>query len=115
MGLLERRAHHSDRRSSLIEVTEAGQEKLDCDPLGDLIRCFHGLPEAERKAFGTTLKTLGKSLSALRGVPMFGKCDDCSHCEARDSVTAYCRCTQQLLTDTEMSSLCVDYLPNQKA
>lgn len=111
MGLLERRQHESDGRCSQIELTQAGSEKLSHDPMSDLARVFGELPEDERMAFGQTLRRLSRSLAALRETPVFGKCTDCGHCEERKDETAFCHCTQSLLSEEEMSTLCVDFMP----
>lgn len=111
MGLLQRCEHQGDKRVTQIELTPAGYEKLCHDPLGDLIKVFEDLPRAERKAFGETLGRLGKALAALRETPVFGKCTDCSYCDKKDEVSAYCHCTKSLLQADEMSALCIDYRP----
>ncbi|HPD92304.1 MAG: winged helix DNA-binding protein [Rhodobacter sp.] len=109
LGLLQRRAHDSDGRSALIEVTEAGQDKLRRDPLADLTRCIRALPDARRREFLSTLTELGGALARMRTAPTFGKCGDCGHCDTSGGAGAYCRCTQEMLDGTEMQSICVDF------
>lgn len=109
LGLLERRAHDSDGRSAMIEVTAAGQAKLQRDPLADLTRCIRALPDPRRREFLATLTELGGALARLRTAPTFGKCGDCGHCDTSGGSGAYCRCTQEMLNGTEMQSICVDF------
>lgn len=111
LGLVERRAHDSDGRAALIEPTEAGLAKLECDPLRDLIACIRTLPEGRRMAFTQTLADLAESLARRREAPVFGTCGDCGHCESERSGGAYCRCTQSLLSGSDMQTLCVDFAP----
>ncbi len=109
MGFLEKRAHESDGRSALIELTEAGYAKLADDPLGDLIRCIRALPDSQREAFTATVNELRGALARMRAAPTFGKCGDCGHCDREGPESAYCRCTQSMLTGGEMTSLCIDF------
>lgn len=111
LGLLERCANEADGRSALIEVTEAGHAKLSADPLTDLMRCLDALPEAERLAFGRTLARLNADMARLRATPVFGECGACGHCDTAPGNGAYCRCTQQMLSEGEMQALCIDFAP----
>ncbi|MCC5971916.1 MAG: winged helix-turn-helix transcriptional regulator [Pararhodobacter sp.] len=110
-GLLERHANQSDGRSSLIEVTPAGHEKLQNDPLSALTRAIDLLPEAERARFTAVIAHLATRLARERTAPLFGNCGDCGHCDTTDSGPAYCRCTQSLLAQEDMNALCVDFSP----
>ncbi|MFN4101014.1 MAG: MarR family winged helix-turn-helix transcriptional regulator [Pararhodobacter sp.] len=111
MGLLEKRAHESDGRSFLIEITEEGRARLAGDPLDDLIGCIRDLPPARRAAFTRTLADLIEAMARLRSAPTFGKCGDCGHCDTSKPDTAFCRCTRSLLGGPEMNTLCVDFAP----
>ena len=113
MGLLEKRVHENDRRSALIEVTEAGRAKLCADPLGDLIECIRALPQDRREALTDTITSLGVALAKRRAAPTFGQCGDCGHCDAADSDGSFCHCTQQMLSGPEMKSLCIDFAPTK--
>ena len=111
LGLLEKRSHESDGRSFMIELTEAGREKLAFDPLDDLISCIRELPPTRRVAFTETLAQLGEALARLRAAPTFGKCGDCGHCDTSKGSEVYCRCSQSLLAGADMRSLCIDFAP----
>ncbi len=108
MGLLARQSHDSDGRSTLIEVTEAGQAQLRRDPLRDLRGVLAALPGASRAALADALAQAIADLARLRAAPVFGTCGDCNHL---DSKASYCHCTQSLLTQPEMQSICVDFQP----
>ncbi len=112
LGLLEKRANASDGRSFLIDVTDAGRTRLTRDPLDDLIQCIRALPDDRRISFTETLTELGGALSRRRAAPTFGKCGDCGHCDTTQTGGAYCRCTQSMLSGTEMQTLCIDFAPN---
>jgi len=111
MGYLERRAHESDGRSALIEVTEAGRARLAADPLADLAGCIALLPEDQRRALAGALAGLAAAMARVRTAPQFGPCQGCSHCDTTQPGPAYCRCTQTLLDQGEMDALCADFLP----
>jgi len=109
LGLLERHANEADARSTLIEVTADGHQKLAHDPLADLCRCIAALPVEQRKVFANTLTQISTTMAQLRAAPTFGNCDDCGHCDALPTGGAYCRCTQSLLTEGDMGALCIDF------
>ena len=111
MGLLTRRANAQDARSTLIDVTEAGQERLRQDPLGDLIALIDAMEPERRAAFDGALAEIASSLAQRRAAPTFGQCGDCGHCDTSGAQGAYCRCTQTLLQDPEMRALCIDFTP----
>lgn len=109
MGLLERHVNKADARSALIEVTAAGQQKLAHDPLADLSRCIAALPDDQRKVFAATLAKVSDALAQMRAAPTFGNCGDCGHCDTTNAGGTYCRCTHSILSEGEMTSLCVDF------
>lgn len=111
LGLLERHPNKADKRSALIEVTAEGHRKLVRDPLADLSKCIHELPEEQRKIFSGALSQIAETLAQMRAAPTFGNCGDCGHCDPSISSGAYCRCTQSMLTEGEMGSLCIDFAP----
>jgi len=111
LGLLHRRNHDSDGRSTLIEVTEQGRAKLDNDPLADLSRCLDALPEDQKALFTAVLTRLGTDLARVRAAPVFGQCTDCGHCDNAAPGGTYCRCTQSTLDGSEHGALCVDFAP----
>lgn len=109
LGLLERHVNETDARSALIEVTPEGLRKLARDPLADLSRCIAALPDDQRKTFAATLGKVSAALAKMRTAPTFGNCGDCGHCDTTNARGTYCRCTQTLLSEGEMGSLCVDF------
>jgi len=111
LGYLERHANEHDARSTLIEVTPAGQAKLGDDPLSALTDAINQLPGAERERFATLIGRLATTMARTRTAPLFGNCGDCGHCDTSGKGPAYCRCTQTLLHHEEMSALCVDFSP----
>lgn len=111
LGFLMRRAHDSDGRSALIDLTEAGRAKLADDPLGDLMHCIGALPPDRKALFEQTLGALTEALAQRRAAPVFGTCGDCGHCDSGRGNGAYCRCTQSMLAGDEMQTLCVDFAP----
>lgn len=111
LGLLERHANQADGRSALIEVTPAGHCKLVQDPLADLNHCIAALPDAQRSVFAATLIQLAEAMARLRAAPAFGNCGDCGHCDQSDDGGCYCRCTQSMLTPSDMGALCIDFSP----
>jgi len=112
MGLLEKHVNESDARSALIEVTQAGKDKLTNDPLTDLCKCIDTLPEDLRHGFRDALSHISTSLARMRASPTFGNCGDCGHCDTTDAKGAYCHCTQSLLMQCDMDNLCIDFAPS---
>lgn len=111
LGLLERRTHDTDARSTLIEVTAQGHARLAQDPLGCLMALLDAMPSQQRADFNATLTRLAADLARKRAAPTFGQCGDCGHCENAVAGGGYCRCTQSVLEGGEMSALCVDFTP----
>ena len=111
LGYLERHANEADARSTLIEVTAAGRAKLCDDPLCALTQAIDNLAESERKQFATLSARLATTMARARTAPLFGNCGDCGHCDTTGKGPAYCRCTQSLLAQDDMSALCVDFSP----
>lgn len=114
LGLLQRQNNASDARSTLLEVTQAGHDMLCHDPLGDLRRVLAALPEDLRQTLSVALQRATTDLARLRQVPTFGTCADCSHCK-EGTDTAYCHCTESMLTKPEMASFCIDFQPTNRA
>lgn len=110
-GLLERHVCKMDARSALIEVTPDGHQKLANDPLSDLCSCIDALPEDMRNSFTSALSSISAALSRKRDTPAFGNCGDCGYCETSEDGTAYCHCTQSMLTPVDMDNLCIDFAP----
>ncbi|PQO24764.1 MarR family transcriptional regulator [Rhodobacteraceae bacterium WD3A24] len=110
LGLLERHASDTDRRSARFEVTEAGRAKLADDPLAALARVLRELPSGEASRFLDTLRTATSELAAARAAPVFGSCNDCTYFEGGTS-TGYCHCAEASLLGEELAALCIDYNP----
>ena len=113
MGLLARRTHATDGRSTLIEVTDAGRGVLEQDPLRDLRHVLDQLDPKTRLALSEALDQAIAGLAQSRNAPVFGSCADCSHCQIAEA-SSYCHCTQSLLTLPEMNEICVDFHPNRR-
>ena len=114
MGLLQRKCNEMDGRSALIELTPAGRETLQRDPLADLHKVLDALPPASRSALAEALRTATGALAQLRLSPTFGRCEDCTHCDPSPG-GAFCHCTQATLMAEEMDALCVDFTPIRQA
>lgn len=110
LGLLSRRTHQSDGRSTVLDVTQAGHELLRHDPLRDLRQVLSQLPKSAQDALANTLGQAIADLAQARDAPVFGTCSDCSHCEMEAS-TSYCHCTQTMLSLPDMRAICVDFQP----
>lgn len=110
MGLLSRRTHQSDGRSTVLDVTQAGHDLLQHDPLRDLRHVLTQLPQASQDMLAQALGQAISDLAQARDAPVFGTCSDCTHCEMEDNAS-YCHCTQSMLTLPEMRAICVDFQP----
>ncbi|MBK5928040.1 MarR family winged helix-turn-helix transcriptional regulator [Rhodobaculum claviforme] len=111
LGLLERHRNEDDGRSIRFELTQAGRAALDADPLRTLSARIEGLPEARRADLLAALKTLTGALALGQDVPLFGTCADCTHCDAPQGATAFCRCAEATLLASDMDALCIEFAP----
>lgn len=114
LGLLSRRTHQSDGRSTVLDVTEAGHELLLHDPLKNLRQVLARLPQDAKEVLADVLGQAIADLAQAKDAPVFGTCSDCSHCET-DNSAIYCHCTQSMLTQPEMHAICVDFHPARQA
>ncbi len=64
-GLLASRPHPRDRRSSLFDLTDAGQDKVRRDPLARLARALAEVDAADRNAFARVVVKLAETLGAV--------------------------------------------------
>ena len=109
MGLLAKRAHETDKRSFLIELTDAGRAKLKRDPMDDLSVAIAALPANRQAMLADILGELVETMARKREAPTFGHCGDCGHCDTSRPGEVFCRCTSMMLTDAETSTLCIDF------
>jgi DNA-binding MarR family transcriptional regulator len=107
-GYLVRRRSEEDRRSVRFELTEAGQQMLDRDPLRHLAESIGRLGAEERTALGRALPALAIDLATARGANAFGTCGDCRHFSARDG-GGHCACVSAELTPEEIGQLCASF------
>jgi DNA-binding MarR family transcriptional regulator len=112
LGLLSRQMHETDGRSTVIEVTSAGHDMLQHDPMAELRRALERLAPQAREAVAQALGQAVSHLAQSRNAPVFGSCSDCSHCQT-DAGGSYCHCTQSLLSLPEMDAICVDFQPSR--
>ncbi|TQM93062.1 MarR family winged helix-turn-helix transcriptional regulator [Roseinatronobacter monicus] len=110
LGLLSRRTHQSDGRSTVLDVTEAGHDLLRHDPMRDLRQVLSRLKPETQGALADALGQAISDLAQARNAPVFGTCADCNHCETEGS-TSYCHCTQSMLSLPDMRAICVDFQP----
>lgn len=113
-GLLRRCNSETDGRSALIDVTDAGRAMLARDPMSDLREVLGTLSPDRRAALGATLRATAEALARTRAAPVFGRCEECSHCTPAER-GVYCRATRAELDGSEMQALCVDFLPRTGA
>ncbi len=110
MGLLERRSHATDGRSTILELTEAGHAMLAEDPIEDLRRVLDRLPPEARASLQGALGQVMSDLAERRDAPVFGSCVDCTHC-LRVAGEVICRQSQAPLDRAEMDAICVAFAP----
>ena len=113
LGLRARQTPATDGRSTVIDVTDAGRQMLQHDPLRELRRVLEQLDPTARLALSDALDQAVSDLAQSRNAPVFGSCADCSHCQIAEPAS-YCHCTQSLLTLPEMDAICVDFNPNRR-
>lgn len=107
-GLLSRTRSEEDRRSVRFELTRAGQETLESDPLRHLSNSIARLEPALQAALARALPALAVDIAAARGAPAFGTCGDCRHFAAGPGA-GYCACVAAELAPDEMGRLCANF------
>ena len=114
LGLLERHRNEDDGRSIRFELTAEGRTALAADPLKALSARIGELPEERRTALLAALKTLTGALALGEGLPLFGTCADCTHCDVPQSGgAAFCRCAEATLLAGDMDALCIEFAPRR--
>ncbi len=106
--LLSRRKSKSDGRSVQFEVTRAGRDMLNQDPLRHLSAAIGDLPEVDQTVLERLLPVLTVALAEQRSTPAFGTCNDCRFYENRDG-TGYCACVAVDLAPSEIGKLCANF------
>lgn len=115
-GYLEGRRDQRDGRSVRYEVTPAGRERLESDPLDRLSGAIARLPAGQRTAFVDAVQGLSRDLSDARGRERFGTCSDCAHLVAPEAGVGcgpHCNCLGMALLTEELDRLCVDFEPRK--
>lgn len=111
MGLLARQDNETDRRSTLLDVTEAGHAMLRRDPVDDLRKALTRLSPQEQSTLAASLAKVGIALAQLRDAPIFGTCVDCQHCQiAGDG--HFCHQAQGFLNSGDMAAICANFQPS---
>jgi len=110
LGYLERSRGLSDRRSAVFDVTPAGMEALDNDPLKDLVKTLDDLPKDKREALCDALLTLNKSTEESekgREETHFGTCSNCKFFQqGGQQGGGYCTQSSAALDLCDIDKLC---------
>ncbi|WP_114966349.1 MarR family winged helix-turn-helix transcriptional regulator [Alkalilacustris brevis] len=114
LGLLERHRNEDDGRSIRFELTPAGHEVLQQDPLKALARALEALPQPTRDTLFAALRQVACDLADDRQSPAFGTCADCAHCESTSEAPAFCRCAAATLGASDMGALCIEFSPRRQ-
>lgn len=105
-GLVEEARSETDRRSVVLEPTEAGRA---CVGTADALdAALAGLPEAQAAALETGLGDLVSDLLKRRGGRSFGICRTCRHHEGRPD-GGHCRLLRVDLAPFETGQLCHEH------
>ncbi len=110
LDLLARRDHDHDGRSTVIEVTEAGEAQLRADPMHDMRVVLDGLSRDQQETLSRALGQTIHDLATRRAAPVFGTCADCRHCETR-AQGDFCLSTRTALSPADMQAICVGFHP----
>lgn len=104
LGYLERSRGVDDRRSAVFDVTQAGMEALNADPLNMLVKTLDELPQDKRETLGEALLTLNEeSQEAETG---FGSCSNCRHFKQCGLNSGFCNQSAVALDVEEIDKLC---------
>ena len=110
-GFVKRTRRASDRRSVDLEVTPAGLELIEQDPMDLVLEAATRLSRDECEAMNAALGQLVKNLQRSIGLPEFGPCLDCVHFR-QDNVEpeaqTVCRCalSEDVLASHDLNQVC---------
>lgn len=98
----------SDGRKVCYDLTPAGLDLLEHDPLRDLTAAVTSLAPSLQAALCQAIPQLVAELARRREAPAFGTCHDCRHfdCGTQD---AFCSCMARLIEAPEINLLCVNF------
>ena len=106
LGYLERSRGVDDRRSAVFDVTSAGMEALNVDPLNRLVKTLDELPQDKRETLGDALITLNEESREADAKTGFGCCSNCRHFERCGLNSGFCNHSAVALDVDEIGRLC---------
>lgn len=110
-GLLRRGDGVADRRSVQLDLTDDGRKLLASDPLAVLEESVAKLAKPAQAGLEKALEDLLRGLAKHRQVPEFGACSDCAHlCPDCSPGNMECNLLGEVISPTDASLLCVDFL-----
>lgn len=117
-GLIERSRLDCDRRSVRLNITGAGQQMLQRDPLGAVYEALSPLSESDQSALVQGMERLLGAVQTNQGIPEFGPCLDCTHykpeqCSQTNMVGCRCGVSGELFTALELDKICADFSRNR--
>ena len=117
-GYLSRTRSRRDGRSAVLEVTDDARAILSDDPCEALVAAANELPAGARGHLVTGLERLLGHLVQGSGRQPFGVCPSCAHLKqrrcGREGETRFeCGLFGELLEETELEQICVNFQPGR--
>jgi DNA-binding MarR family transcriptional regulator len=115
-GFVQRAQHRTDRRKSMLELTESGRATLMRDPLRKVQAAAAGC-EAEIDFAIGTLANLVRQIQAGCGMREFGVCLQCGHrrtgtgcgSAVEEPAATTCGLTGEAIEPADTKKICVNY------
>jgi len=112
-GFVRRAQHRTDRRKSVLELTESGRATLSRDPLRRVQTAAAGC-EAELDSAIGILANLVRQIQADCGMREFGVCLQCGHRKTGTSCSkapeaSICGLTDEGIAPADVKKICVNF------
>ena len=118
-GLIQRVRSKTDKRRVTLQVTPAGQDLVDRDPIHDIVHAASALDPALREDVVTGLESLLEALQNRQGAKRFGVCCTCGLYIASPSEPCSerqrCGLTGDPIAQSEVNRVCVNFSRKQQA
>ena len=117
-GCILRKRSPDDRRTVALELTQAGRELIEEDPLCLVLRAAGSLSREEQGRLADGLEGLVRAVQEAKGIPEFGPCLLCAHFrpapaapDREGEAEEECRCAlnDAALAPEETGMLCVEF------
>lgn len=113
-GFLRRLPAEHDQRSFRLELTDRAHAMLASDPFAGFVAAAGNLPPAQCTMLAQSLRAMLEEVQDKQARRSFGVCTSCAHLgsvdgERSSGCSNRCLARNELLHDSELGGICVDY------